>query len=207
MSAAFTCSSTCATWHPPLDIVYISITALRDRKTAEILRQLKNISHRDCGTETNGFIRWRKCRIHLLLYISNKKRLPFFDELELLVADVGIDFCSIKLADVEPAACPAAEDESFLAFAEDAVEKLEAMHIFRRLIQLSCAALVDSAFVNLTVVLSLRNYQQGTGCSFRIEVPRNHECIGCMRLGKSKLLAPVLRKRLTTHRIPPDQIS
>ena len=94
------------------------------------------------------------------LCISDKKRLSPFEKAKLLVTDVGIDFRPIQLANVEAAACPAAEDEAFLALAEDMVEKLEAMHILWRLVPLAHAALANRCLVNLAVVLALRNDEQ-----------------------------------------------
>lgn len=110
---------------------------------------------------------------------------------QFLVVDVGVDFYPVKLADVESATGAPAKHKSFLSETKHTVEQLITKHILWRLVQLACTALIDLAFVYLTVVLTLRDNQQTLFEPSCVKVLCNHESITNMCLGNMFFLPPV----------------
>lgn len=112
---------------------------------------------------------------------------------KLSMIDIRVDFRPIQLADIKATAGTPSENKSFLSETENPVEQLEAEDVFGCLVQLADAALENLALVNLSVVLPLRNHQQGFRKPLGIEVLGNHKGVADMRLDDVLFLAPIFR--------------
>lgn len=129
----------------------------------------------------------------LFLDISDKQGFSVFKMLQLLVADARADDRAIELADVEAPARTASEHEAFLPVAHHAVEELVAEHPLRRLVVLADAAPADLSFVDLAVVLALRDDEHLLADALCIKVPCNDEGIRRMGFREAELLTTVFR--------------
>ena len=113
--------------------------------------------------------------------------------LQLFTVDIRTNFFTVQFTNIKPTTRTPAENKTFVPLVFHSVKKLIAEYKLGGLIPFSFPSLADFALMNLAVVLSFRNYQQGVFQPFSLKILRYDEGIVDMGFYDALFLTPIFR--------------
>ena len=130
----------------------------------------------------------------VLLSKLGQKCCSLLNKHQFFETDAGRKSNSVQRSDVKGTRRTASENDPDSSFALHFVEKAEALDKVWHLVEFSNPSLENRTLMDLTVVLSRLLLEEEISSSKRIQISRNTEGVGAMRLGQAMDNALVLRQ-------------